>query len=270
MAAEVDATRQAQRQLLADVRHDLRTPLTVIGGFAEALRDGTASGPAAERAARAISDEAGRLERMLSGLDHLTVDGGEAPVLRLEGLDALEVAAAAVERFRPEADARGQRITLGGGLSGTPDLVRLQADRDALDRILDNIVANALAHAPAPGGRVRLEVRRVRPDEPAIGGVGGWAGRPGVLLAVSDDGPGIPAAALPHVFDRFYRADPSRASRGSGLGLAIVRDLVEAHGGRVFAEDPPEGGARVGAVLPAPSAVQAPGDKAYGGAAGSG
>jgi signal transduction histidine kinase len=72
------------------------------------------------------------------------------------------------------------------------------------------------------------------------------------------------------VFDRFYRADPSRASRGSGLGLAIVRDLVEAHGGRVFAEDPPEGGARVGAVLPASSAVQAPGDKAYGGAAGSG
>jgi len=75
MAAEVDATRQAQRQLLADIRHDLRTPLTVIGGFSEALRDGTATGQAAERAAAAISDEAGRLERMLADLDHLTVAG---------------------------------------------------------------------------------------------------------------------------------------------------------------------------------------------------
>ncbi len=86
MAAEVEATRQAQRQLLADVRHDLRTPLTVIGGFAEALRDGTARGASAERAATAISDEAGRLERMLADLDHLAMPGTESPALRLEPL----------------------------------------------------------------------------------------------------------------------------------------------------------------------------------------
>jgi signal transduction histidine kinase len=203
---------------------------------------------AAERAAVAIADEAGRPERMLNDLDHLTVAGAEVPLLHPEVLDAREVATSAVERFTGGAEARGQSIALVN-LGG--DQIQLLADRDALDRIIGNIVANALAHSPAPGGHIGIEVRVVRPDEPAVGGPGGWAGRAGVLLAVRDDGPGIPVGALPHVFDRFYRADPSRAARGSGLGLAIVRDLVEAHGGRVFAEAPLNGGARVGVVLPA-------------------
>jgi signal transduction histidine kinase len=281
MAAEVDATRQAQRQLLADIRHDLRTPLTVIGGFAEALRDGTASGPAAERAATAISDEAGRLERMLADLDHLAVPGSDGPAMRPEVLDARELARLTVERFAAEAEARGQQVALapagptgglptsGGGVApgvsgsaaaaaGALTATRVLGDRDALDRLLGNIVANALSHAPSPGGHIWLEVRPVTASELAIGGVGGWSGRPGVLVAVRDDGPGIPPAALPHIFDRFYRADPARANRGSGLGLAIARDLADAHGGRVFAENVRPTGARVGFVLPAaPSPMSA-------------
>jgi signal transduction histidine kinase len=249
MAAEVDATRRAQRQLLADVRHDLRTPLTVIGGFSEALRDGTASGDAAERAAAAISDEAGRLERMLADLDHLAMPGSEGPPLRLGSLVALDLARATVERFAGEAEARGQSLVLADGATSA-GAASLVADRDALDRILGNIVANALDHAPSPGGRIRVEVQMLSASDGPIGGPGGWVGRPGVLLAVRDDGPGIPAAALAHVFDRFYRADPARATPGSGLGLAIVRDLTDALGGRVFAENPAEGGARVGVVLP--------------------
>jgi signal transduction histidine kinase len=249
MAAEVEATRQAQKQLLADVRHDLRTPLTVIAGFAEALRDGTARGASAERAASAISDEAGRLERMLTDLDHLAMPGTESPPLRLGPLRVLELAQATVARFAPEADSRRQSLALAEEASraGSTTIV---GDRDALDRILGNIVANALQHAPSPGGHVRLEVREISAADGPIGGPGGWSGRAGVVLAVRDDGPGIPPSALPHVFDRFYRADASRTARGSGLGLAIVRDLADALGGRVFAQNMPGGGARFGVVLP--------------------
>lgn len=236
MAAEVEVSREAQRQLLADIRHDLRTPLTVIGGFSEALKDGTAAGDDAVRAADAISDEAERLGRMLDDLDQLTMPGSAEPQLRLQPLDGLEVARAAVDRFTAEAVNREQSIELMGSATAAT----VTADRDVLDRILGNLIANALSHAPSPGGHIRLDVAVLEESSAERS-----------LLAVVDDGPGIPAAALPHVFDRFYRADPSRSRRGSGLGLAIVADLAEALGGRAFAENLPDGGARVGIILPA-------------------
>jgi signal transduction histidine kinase len=253
MAAEVIGTREAQRRLLADVRHDLRTPLTVIGGFAEALRDGTADGPAARRAADAIADEAARLERMLADLDQLTLPDGSL-ALTIEPLDGRELAAEAQARFAARAGSQGQEVSLDPAARPA----RLLADRDAVARILANLLDNALRHAPAPGGHARLEVAPVTPGMPPVGGPGGWAGRPGVVLAVHDDGPGIPPPALPHVFDRFYRVDPARSGPGSGLGLAIVRDLADALGGRAFAENPRGGGARVGVVLPA-APIEVPG-----------
>jgi two-component system, OmpR family, sensor histidine kinase BaeS len=246
MAAEVGATRETQRQLLADIRHDLRTPLTVIGGFSEALRDGTASGDAAIRAADAISDETARLGRMLDDLDHLTMPGMAQPSLHLEMVDGRDLALAAVARFDAEATSRGQSIILA------PDAVsaELSADRDALDRILGNLIANALVHAPSPGGVVQLEVALLDDGRQSGARATGSTSAATVRIAVRDDGPGIPSSALPHIFDRFYRADPSRASRGSGLGLAIVADLAEALGGRAFAENPTGGGARVGIEVP--------------------
>jgi len=160
------------------------------------------------------------------------VPGVAGPSLRLESIDSLEIALGAVERFAAAAESRDQELVI----ADDAERAALTVDRDALDRILGNIIANALAHAPSPDGHVTLEVT---------------ASGHRVTLAVRDDGPGIPGAALPHVFDRFYRADPSRTNRGSGLGLAIVRDLAEALGGEAFAENDPAGGARVGVILPA-------------------
>jgi signal transduction histidine kinase len=250
MSSEVTETREAQRRFLADARHDLRTPLTVIGGFAQALRDGTATGATAERAAIAISDETVRLERMLVDLDHLSVGADLGPPPALTTLDGLMLAQATVDRFAAEAAANGQSIAL------SEDAVSLSvsADRDAVDRILGNLVANALDHAPSPDGHVQLDVGEQSASDPPLGGAGtsgGNAGPPGVVLSVLDDGAGIPPEALPHIFDRFYRADPSRSAPGSGLGLAIVHDLADALGGRAFAQNLASGGARVGVILPA-------------------
>jgi signal transduction histidine kinase len=254
MAWEVERSRQRQRQLLADLRHDLRTPLTVIAGFAQALRDGTAGGAAAGRAADAIADEASRLERMLDDLGQLTALDPGGTALRPEPLAATELIRETLERFAPQAASRGQRI----GSDMPPGGATVLADRGAAERILANLADNALRHAPSPGGGVTFEMRLVRATDPPVGGAGGWQGRPGVVLAVRDDGPGIPPASLPHVFDRFYRADPARSGPGSGLGLAIVADLAHAMGGRAFAESPAEGGARVGVVLPMPTAGARP------------
>ena len=232
MSTEVGAARRQQADLLAGLRHDLRTPLTVIGGFAEALRDGTAQGADAARAATAIADEAARLERMVDELGDLAdMEAGSRP-LHLEQLDAADLCASAAERFAPRATVDGQHLEVRPGSGPLP----FAADRSAMERILGNLVANGLAHALRPGGHVTLEAAALPGGE--------------LLLAVRDDGPGIGTAAMPRVFDRFYRADPSRSGPGSGLGLAIVDELVRAHGGRAFAEDPPGGGARVGVVLP--------------------
>ncbi|MFI5262735.1 MAG: ATP-binding protein, partial [Candidatus Limnocylindrales bacterium] len=232
MTAEVAHARQAQADMLAGLRHDLRTPLTVIGGYAQALQDGTASGDEAGRAAAAISDEAARLDRMVTDLGALVdLETGVRP-LQLEQLDAGLLARQAAERFAPRAAADGQEVTAPTDTLPLP----LAGDRVAVERILGNLVGNALAAAPRPGGHARVEVLPM-PGET-------------VMLAVRDDGPGIPSAALPRVFERFYRADPARTGRGSGLGLSIVDELARAHGGRAFAENVPGGGARVGVILP--------------------
>ncbi|MEO5703579.1 MAG: HAMP domain-containing sensor histidine kinase, partial [Candidatus Limnocylindrales bacterium] len=221
MTAELDATRTREDELLANLRHDLRTPLTVITGFAAALRDGTAKGPAAEAAAKAIEEEAARLERLVAEVGAVDrIRWGEEQI-RPELLDAGELVAATATRFGSRATAAG--VTLVTDITIDAPLT-IAADRVALDRMLGNLVENALAaggstaDGAAPSTGARSVVLAVAP-----------ARLPGnvdaVRFDVLDDGPGFPDRVASRAFERFWRADPARAGAGSGLGLAIVKEL---------------------------------------------
>ena len=239
LAAELAAVRQYEIDLLANLRHDLRTPLTVIGGFAGALADGTATGANAEHAARVIGEEAERLERLVAELGAIERLRSGTDGLRPEQLDASEVIATTIERFGSRASTDGVEVAAEPSPSGDPAL-SFAADRLAVERTLANLVDNALRAAPSPGGHVWLSAREVVLDDET----------PAIAISVSDDGAGFPPGTAARVFERFYRADPSRTGSGSGLGLAIVDELVRAHGGSVHAENVAPHGARVSVIFP--------------------
>ena len=259
MAAELARSRAREGELLADLRHDLRTPLTVIGGYAAALSDGTATGEAAERAATAIAEETARLERLVAQLGAIERLRTGADALHLEPIDAREILASTAARFEAAARTAGVDLAVadtdagwctgaasGAGSGSGPEAaddppLALAADRLALDRILGNLVDNALA-VTTTGGAIRLEARR-------IDGAAGVPG-PAIVFAVVDDGPGFPPGGTDRAFERFYRGDSSRTGSGSGLGLSIVRELARAHGGAAVAENLVPRGARVSVVLP--------------------
>jgi two-component system sensor histidine kinase BaeS len=239
MTVELDRIRAEERELLANIRHDLKTPLTVVSGFAEALRDGTATGDGVARAGDAIAQEAERMGRLVEDLRSIDELGTPGLGLKPEALEPAALAAEAVARFAPRADAGGIELRADGdgGLS-------LAADRAAVERILGNLIDNALAVARR-GGHVLVEARL------AAGG--------SVAFRVSDDGPGFPPGSLERAFDRFYRADTSRTGPGTGLGLSIVRALARAHGGDAVAENLAPSGARITVTLPGLAAIDPPG-----------
>jgi signal transduction histidine kinase len=242
MAADLDARVQelrdadrSRRQLLADVSHELMTPLTAMRGYLETL---ALPGAVADDAARArylaiVTEETLRLEAIIGDLLALA---------RLEGGGgALAYDTVSLERLFERAFARHQGTLDEAGVTlerriaaGAETLV---GDERRLEQVLQNLVANAVRHTPR-GGRIALTAS-------LIGGE--------VDIVVEDSGPGIPPEHLPHVFDRFYRVDSARDARsgGSGLGLSIVRAVVEQHGGRVSASNGASGGARFELRLPA-------------------
>ena len=240
MVAELESTRTRESELLANLRHDLRTPLTVIAGFAIALRDGTARGDAADAAAKAIEEEAARLERLVTEVGAIErIRSGEESI-RPELLDAAEIANATVTRFGPRAAAAGVEVSTSIP-SGAP--LTIAADRVALERMLGNLIENAILATGAggrAGGSVVLEVAPARLP-PAVGAL---------RFDVLDDGPGFADGTADRAFERFWRGDPARAGTGSGLGLAIVKELATAHGGIAHAENRSPRGARVGITLP--------------------
>ena len=214
MSAQLTASREAERNFLLSVSHELKTPLTAIRGYAEGLGDGAFT---AEEAARTIGVEAVRLERLVRDLlDLARMNRSEFSVSR-EDVDLAEVAREAVGRHETAAHAFDVALEVRG------DETWVEADHGRLLQVASNLVENALRETP-PGGRVAVTVA------------------PG-LLTVTDTGPGIAAEDVPHAFERFYLYDKVGKDRplGSGLGLAIVQQLVRAMGGTVGVESGPEG-----------------------------
>jgi signal transduction histidine kinase len=216
MTARVQSSQQSQRDFVANVSHELKTPLTSIQGFAQAIMDGTVnSEEALQQAAGVIYTEAGRMHRLvLDLLDLARLDAGIAGIKR-EPLDLARLLENIVEKFTPQAQKA--QISLNTELTPVPGF---SGDGDRLTQVFTNLMDNALQHAPA-GGQVSLRLQPAGDQ---------------VEIAVADSGPGIPVDELTRIFERFYQLDKSRpggGGRGVGLGLAIAREIVQAHGGSI-------------------------------------
>ncbi len=227
MSGELGRAREAQRSFLESVSHELKTPLTSIRGYAEAVQERAVSPP---EGTRVIAAEADRLERLVGDLLDLARFGREDFAVEHDRIDLADVVGRAVERHRPRAEELSVELATAGAERG--DGAWALGDADRLLQATSNLIENALRITPA-GGSVTA-----RAD-------------PG-LIAVTDTGPGLAAEDLPHAFERFYLHDRYRSERsvGSGLGLAIVHELVSAMGGSVEASTPPDGGAQFTLRLP--------------------
>jgi two-component system sensor histidine kinase BaeS len=219
MSADLASSAEARRQMTADIAHDLRTPLTVMTGYLESLRDGVLK-PTPARF-EVMYNEARHLQRLVEDLRTLSLaDAGELPLNRLsESPRALLERAGAA--FRQQAEQKGIALEVHAA-DGLPT-IRVDAER--MMQVMGNLLTNALRYTPG-GGSIQL-LAAASPRE--------------VSITVQDSGVGISADALPHVFDRFYRGDGSRRDSDgeSGLGLAIARSLVNAQGGAISALSEP-------------------------------
>ncbi len=230
MTDSLEASDQARHRLVADVAHELRTPLSVLRGNLESLQEGVTQ--PTQEVIVSLHDEVIRLSRIVQDLLNLgQMESGGFP-LHPVPMDIAEAVAKVTGAFAAETDARGIRLatTVESGLTAA------YADPDRVAQVLVNLLANAVRHTP-DGGRVAVSARRKD----------GY-----VEVSVSDTGPGIAKDDLPRVFERFYRTDESRerSTGGAGLGLAIARGIVEAHGGAIQVESAPGRGATFAFTLP--------------------
>ena len=234
MAGELERLFDARRELVAHASHDLRTPLASLQAMLEAVEDGLAP---PEQYLPAMGDQVRHLARLVDDLFELArIDAGQLTLelrdVRLDGL-----VAGCVRGVAASAEARGVRIESRVDAAAPP----ARCAPEHLERVLLNLLANALRHTPGDGSVAVL----VAPEAD------------GVRLSVEDTGDGIPQGDLERAFERFWRADSARRrdGGGAGLGLAIAKGLVEAQGGRIWAEPRPGGGARISLVLPAASSL---------------
>lgn len=218
MSADLAQTTELRRQMTADIAHELRTPLSVILGYSEALQDGKLEGNSQTYAA--LHDAAGHLQRLVDDLRTLALaDAGEL-TLNLRPVDPR----ALLERCVLAHMAQAQAAAISLELEAATDLPEVSADPDRIAQVLNNLTINALRHTPA-GGSIHFSAEQV-------------PGVQQVAMRVRDTGTGISPEDLPHVFDRFYRGDKARQSDEgeTGLGLAIARSIIESHGGSIGVE----------------------------------
>ncbi|WP_422734898.1 ATP-binding protein [Micromonospora sp. WMMD558] len=257
ISTEVAARRESERRLrqfIADASHELRTPLTSIRGFAELYRrGGTPPGPELDETMSRIEAEAARMGLLVEDLLLLARLDHERP-LRRRPVDLLAVAADSVRDAHARAPQRRIRLAALDDNDGF-EPVMVTGDEHRLRQVAANLLTNALQHTP-PQARVTVRAGRLRrtPVGPPVTAVGDPlpAATPVAVLEVTDDGPGLPADQAVRVFERLYRADPSRnrGSGGSGLGLSIVAALVRGHQGRVELLTAPGRGATFRVLLP--------------------
>jgi signal transduction histidine kinase len=222
MANQVEATQQSQRDFVANVSHELKTPLTSIQGFSQALLDGTASTPeTTTRAARVIHQEAERMRRMVDDLLVLArFDAGQM-TLAHDRIELGPLLHSCIEKLTPQAQTA--QVTL---MLETTAQIGVTGDADRLAQVFANLIDNSIAHTPA-GGRVTIAAQQMTETT--------------VEITVTDSGEGIPQEALSRIFERFYQVDKARSrgrkrTRGAGLGLAITKEIIEAHSGTITAE----------------------------------
>jgi two-component system sensor histidine kinase BaeS len=230
MAESLERQENERRHMIADIAHELRTPIAVMRARLEAIEDGVV--PLGPEEVSRLQRQTALLARLVDDLRTLSLADAGRLSLERRRVDLAQIARSVATGFEARAAEAGVRVEVEA-----PAHLEASADPDRVSQVVSNLVDNAVRHTPR-GGVVRVRL------DPA-----GAEAR----LEVLDSGPGVPEAALPHVFDRFFRADEgrNRASGGSGLGLAIVRTLVDLHGGRVEAANHPDGGAVFRVTLPA-------------------
>jgi len=257
MAQEVARSQQMLRDFLANVSHELKTPLTSIQGFSQAMLDGALqTRDEFASAAQIINGEAARMRRLVDDLLFLSkVESGQIPMNR-RPIDLGPFLEACVQRLRWQASQREVRIVCD--LNGGQPVLPVEADPDRLEQACVNLLENAIRHA-TPGSEITVRARLTAVPDQAPGGerTRQQGRRLAIAISVHNYGDVIPPEDLPRIFERFYQVDKSRTRRseGSGLGLAIVKEIVQAHGGAVQATSDAVHGTELTIILPASTAL---------------
>jgi len=232
MAGALEKNERARRQWVADISHELRTPIAVLRGEIEALMEGVRE--TTPEAVRSLHGEVMRLSRLVDDLHQLTLSDLGALTYRKESIDIVEVLIDSVDAYRTEFERKG--ITLDRDIPPGQPPANVFADRERLRQLFSNLLGNSLKYTDGTG-RLVVRVRQ--------------AGAM-VNIDLEDSAPGVPAGEMERLFDRLYRVETSRsrASGGAGLGLAICRNIVEAHGGTITASPSSLGGLLMQVSLP--------------------